>query len=83
MSWKTCEKVFIVMWQSEKTGCTYSDLRKTEEGKDKLVRTLIHFGYKDIIIHEQTKAWMPPIKTKSSKKGEILDVVDERKKAIF
>jgi hypothetical protein len=71
MSWKTCENVFVIMWRSEKSGCTYSELRKTVEGKNRLVETLLFLGYENVVVTEQKKVWMPePKKSKLKEKDD-------------
>jgi len=40
MSWQNEDKVFLIMWQSRKTGATLSTLKKSEFGKDNFIRTL-------------------------------------------
>lgn len=61
MSWRNQETVYVVMWRSKKTGATLSDLRKTDKGLEKLIKTLVFLGYKreEIIVSEQQKAWKP------------------------
>lgn len=53
--------LYLVMWRSRKSGATLSDLRKTEEGKDRLVNTLKFLGYSDdeIIVRKQRREWKP------------------------
>lgn len=61
MSWQNEEMLYLVMWRSKKSGATLSDLRKTEEGKDRLVNTLKYLGYReeDIIVVRQRREWKP------------------------
>lgn len=68
--WQNAESVFIIMFQSRVSGGTYTELRKTEAGKDRLVRTLVFMGYdeKDIIVTEQKKAWKPDLRENGKRK---------------
>jgi len=61
MSWQNQEEVYLIMWKSHRSGATLSDLRKTDEGKNRLVDTLIGLGYdpEEIIVVKQEKAWKP------------------------
>lgn len=73
MSWQTSEKVYVVMWKSPRTGATLSDIRKTEEGRDRLLRTLQYLGYDleaDVVVSEQTKAFKPITKKGKKEKGK-------------
>lgn len=61
MSWQNEENVYLVMWRSRKSGATLSELRKTDHGKERLLRTLEYLGYDrdDVIVIEKGKAWKP------------------------
>lgn len=62
MSWQKQEDVYLIMWRSKISGATLSELRRTELGKEKFVRTLeIMGGYsqKDIVVIKQKKQWKP------------------------
>lgn len=54
------ETVYIVMWQSNLSGGTYSALRKSVEGKDRLLRTLAFLGFNmsTVQVIEQEKPWV-------------------------
>lgn len=75
MSWQKQEDIYLVMWKSHRTGATLSDLRKTEEGLERLVMTLKTFGYKDedIIITKQKKAWKYETKAKPFTSKKVND----------
>lgn len=64
MSWQSQDSVFVIMWQSSRSGGTYTELRKTEAGKDRLLRTLEFMGVdlKSVIVTEQEKVWKPDLK---------------------
>ncbi len=70
MSWFNQDKVYLVMWRSQKTGATYSDIRKTDRGLNRLLDTLRWMGYSDeeIIVTEQRKAWLPDKKVNGKRK---------------
>lgn len=59
--WQNSETTFLIMYQSRKSGGTFSELRKTEYGRDKFLRTLYFFGYEpeDITVIENKKPWKP------------------------
>jgi hypothetical protein len=61
MSWQNQETVYLVMWRSKKSGATLSELKKTDDGRDRLLRTLEYLGYDldEVIVIEQDKAWKP------------------------
>lgn len=61
MSWQKQEDVYLIMWRSKISGATLSELRRTELGKEKFVRTLELMGYsrKDIVVIKQKKQWKP------------------------
>jgi hypothetical protein len=58
------------MWQSRKSGATYSDIRKTDSGLNRLLDTLKWLGYKkeEIVISEQNKVWLPDKKVDGKRK---------------
>lgn len=60
-SWRNQEVVYIVMYQSRKSGGTYTEVRRTPRGLARLLETLRILGYKkeEISITEQQKKWMP------------------------
>lgn len=66
------DTVFIIMWPSNRSGGTYSDLRKSEAGKNRFVETLEFMGVdiSTVQVIEQTKPWVPTPKSKDKKKKE-------------
>lgn len=75
--------VFIIMWQSEKSGGTYTELRKSVRGKEKFLRGLHNFGVnlEEVHVIEQKKAWVPDKKSenKKGKKSSKISVVTKPK----
>lgn len=65
------DKVFIIMWQSSKSGGTYTELRKSLRGKNRFLKGLSFHGVdlREIQVIEQPKIWVPERKTKVKKKG--------------
>ena len=63
------EKIFLIMWQSQKSGGTYSELRKSVQGKNRFLYTLQMMGVnlEDVIVTEQPKAWIPEKKSRQIK----------------
>lgn len=80
MSWRNQSSVFVIMWQSDKSGGTYTELRKTVEGKDKLLNTLEFIGVdlEKVVVTEQPRIWMPDVKKdrKNKKQAPKVDMVD-------
>ncbi|WAB24993.1 hypothetical protein M3_0042 [Lysinibacillus phage vB_LfM_LysYB1] len=80
MSWRNQSSVFIIMWQSDKSGGTYTELRKTVEGKDRLLDTLKFIGVdlEKVVVTEQPRIWMPDVKKdrKSKKQAQKLDTLE-------
>lgn len=72
MSWQNEDKVYLIMWQSRKTGATLSALKKSEFGKNNFVRTLqwMKVDPETIVVVEQER----PYKyiTASERKGMSL-----------
>jgi hypothetical protein len=70
MSWRTQEQIYIIMWKSGKSGATLSEIRKTDEGLNRLLRTLKYMGISDndINVTTQQKKWMPETKQGDGKK---------------
>lgn len=60
------DRLFLIMWQSSKSGGTYSMLRKSVQGKNNFLRGLSFMGVNldEVIVVEQTKAWVPEKKKK-------------------
>lgn len=61
------DRVFIIMWESSKSGGTYTELRKSIRGKDKFLRGLHFFGVdlNEVRVIDVPKAWVPePKKSK-------------------
>lgn len=75
MSWQNSTTLYLIMWKSKKTGGTYSALRKTDEGRDRFLRTLTWLGFEEeeIIIVPQEREWKPILKrnTKPLDREEI------------
>lgn len=65
MSWQRQEEVYLIMYESQKTGATYSELRKTDKGKDRLLKTLEFLGYDidDVVVTSHPKIWFPELKS--------------------
>ncbi len=63
------EKVYIIMWQSSKSGGTYTELRKSIRGKNRFLLGLRMMGVDldEVQVFEQDKKWIPPRKTKPKK----------------
>jgi hypothetical protein len=63
------DKVYIIMYQSSKSGGTYTELRKSERGKNRLLANLHFLGVDlhDVHVFEQVKTWVPEPKTKEKK----------------
>jgi hypothetical protein len=79
IGWQRQNKVYIVMYQSRRSGGTYTELRRTEAGLNRLIDTLLFMGYsrEDISVSEQRKLWMPEFKgtKKKSNRRRTLGVV--------
>lgn len=60
------DKVFIIMWQSARSGGTYTELRKSVRGKNRFIAGLSRLGVdlSEVHVFEQQKAWIPQRKTK-------------------
>lgn len=71
MSWHNENTIYLVMWKSPKTGTTLSDIKKSEHGKNNLVRTLLFIGIpeENIHVYEQEKVYKYVPKTDGKKKG--------------
>lgn len=65
------DKVFIIMWQSSKSGGTYTELRKSVRGKNRFLQGLSFLGVnlREVHVFEQVKTWVPQPKTKEKGKG--------------
>ncbi|TVX85960.1 hypothetical protein [Paenibacillus agilis] len=68
------DKVFIIMWQSSKSGGTYTELRKSVRGKNRFLQGLSFHGVdlREIQVIEQPKLWIPERKVKTKKKGGFI-----------
>jgi hypothetical protein len=78
VGWQRQNTVYIVMYQSKRSGGTYTELRRTEAGLNLLIDTLLHMGYKksDIEVTEKQKLWMPELKgDKKKNRRRTLGVV--------
>lgn len=66
--------VYIIMWRSEKSGGTYSIIRKSEEGMRRYVYALELIGYakEEIKVFQQHKPWVPVKKSEEPKKAKEL-----------
>lgn len=60
------DKVFIIMWQSSKSGGTYTELRKSVRGKNRFLRGLNYYGVnlQEVQVIEVPKTWVPEPKVK-------------------
>jgi hypothetical protein len=63
--------VFIIMWHSQKSGGTYTELRKSIRGKNRFLSGLNFLGVdlKEVQVIEQPKTWVPVPKTKPREKS--------------
>lgn len=68
------EEVYVIMWRSEKSGGTYSIIRKSEEGMRRYVYALELIGWHkdEIKVFKQHKPWVPLKKTEEPKKRNQL-----------
>lgn len=68
------EEVYVIMWRSEKSGGTYSIIRKSEEGMRRYVYALELVGWPkdDIKVFKQHKPWIPVKKTEEPTKRNLL-----------
>lgn len=62
------DKVFLIMWQSSKSGGTYTALRKSIRGRNRFLSGMRRIGMdmSNVQVFEQTKTWVP---TPKAKKG--------------
>lgn len=69
------DTAYIIMWKSPKSGGTYTELRRTDWGRDRLLRTLAFLGVdqKDIVVYEQKKVWAPDRVTRAVEKKRVRD----------
>lgn len=77
------EEVYLIMWRSERSGGTYSIIRKSEEGMKRYVYALELIGWpKDQIkVIPQHKPWVPIKKADEPRKMSELpppNEVDEK-----
>jgi hypothetical protein len=65
------DKVYIIMWHSQKSGGTYTELRKSIRGKNKFIAGLNMMGVdlREVQVIEQPKVWVPV--PKSQMKSQI------------
>lgn len=65
------DDIFIIMWPSNRSGGTYSEIRKSEQGKDRFLQSLEFMGQNmsKVKVIKQAKPWVPikGDKTKSKK----------------
>lgn len=63
------EEVYVIMWRSDKSGGTYSIIRKSREGMLRYVYALELIGWKkeDIKVMMQNKPWVPLKKSEEPK----------------
>jgi hypothetical protein len=59
MAWQNETTVYLIMWKSKRSGATLSSLKKSTEGKNSFVRTLLFMGVdpETIIVQEQEKPY--------------------------
>jgi hypothetical protein len=65
------DTAYIIMWKSEKSGGTYTELRRTDWGRDRLLSTLRYLGVKEknIVVFTKQKVFVPDrVKKKQQKK---------------
>lgn len=69
------DKVFIIMWQSSKSGGTYTELRKSIRGKNRFLEGLSFLGVdlNEVDVIETPKKWVPEKKAK--KKDKVTPLV--------
>ncbi|OME54156.1 hypothetical protein BSK59_16260 [Paenibacillus odorifer] len=62
--------VYIIMWHSQRSGGTYTELRKSVRGKNRFLAGLNFHGVdlKEVQVIEQPKVWVPVPKTKKPTK---------------
>lgn len=60
------DTVYIIMWQSKRSGGTYTELRKSEQGKDRFLHALEWMGVdmSTVLVTRQSKPWVPVRKTR-------------------
>lgn len=77
MSWQNSTTLYLIMYRSKKTGGTYSALRKTDEGRDRFLRTLAWLGFEEdeITVVPQERQWKPTT-LGGRKKTESLDPLE-------
>jgi hypothetical protein len=67
------DRVFVIMYPSNRSGGTYTELRKSIQGKNRFMSGLRFMGYDMSKVHvfEQNKIWVPePKKNKKPKLRE-------------
>lgn len=59
MNWQ--DTAYIIMWRSSKSGGTYTELRRTDWGRDRLLKTLVYQGIprENIHVEKQRKPFIP------------------------
>lgn len=74
------DRVFIIMWQSSRSGGTYTELRKSVRGRNRFLMGLKFLGVdlREVKVFEQTKSWIPERKSESKQKD---NKVKEKKNA--
>lgn len=65
--------VYIIMWQSSRSGGTYTELRKSVKGKNRFLEGLEFQGVdmSEVYVIEQEKAWVPVKKDKKDKRDKV------------
>lgn len=68
------DEVYLIMWRSEKSGGTYSIIRKSEEGMRRYVYALELIGWpkEQIKVFPQNKPWVPLKKSEEPKQRKQL-----------
>lgn len=87
MSWQNQEVVYVIMWRSQKSGGTYTELRRTEQGRDRLLNTLKFMGVdpSQIVVTEQKKVWKPDLRKNGKRKKQegVIELVKAEKETQF
>ncbi len=76
------DKVFIIMWQSSKSGGTYTELRKSIRGKNRFLEGLSFHGVdlNEVEVIETVKKWVPEKKSKKDKPKPPVTSTELRKR---
>lgn len=65
------DRVFLIMWQSARSGGTYTELRKSVQGKNRFLSALHFMGIdmRSVQVFEQQKVWVPEPKGRKKQRG--------------